>query len=149
MMINHIITSSLVIIFVLLIGTIFENKISACLKYSLWLLVVIKLLLPFPGFESQFHILNFIESYAEIVSNGLENTSEDKLLFEQSVTQDSNINTETNQVTVHNTWEETHTETKREQESEIVTEDNKEELKIVHFPNVEITFDDLFDEIEL
>lgn len=31
----------------------------------------------------------------------------------------------------------------------IVTENNKEDLKIVHFPNIEITFDDLFDEIEL
>ena len=31
----------------------------------------------------------------------------------------------------------------------IITEDNKEDLKIVHFPSVEITFDDLFDEIEL
>ncbi len=124
MMINHIITSSLVIIFVLLIGTIFENKISACLKYSLWLLVVIKLLLPFPGFESEFHILNFIESYAEIVSNGLENASEDKLLYEQSVTQDNNINNDITQVTAHNAREETHAETKRVQESETVTEDN-------------------------
>ena len=79
MMINHIMTSSFVIAFVLLIGVIFENKISACLKYSLWLLVVIKLLLPFPGFESQFHILNFIESYAEVISNRLEKATENNL----------------------------------------------------------------------
>lgn len=32
---------------------------------------------------------------------------------------------------------------------ETVTEENKEKLKIVHFPSVKITFDDLFDEIEL
>lgn len=31
----------------------------------------------------------------------------------------------------------------------IITEENKEELKIVHFPRVDITFDELFDEIEL
>ena len=31
----------------------------------------------------------------------------------------------------------------------IITEANKEELKIVHFPNVKITFDELFDEIEM
>ena len=91
MMINHIITSSLVIVFVLLVGSIVESKISACVKYSLWLLVVVKLLVPIPGFESEFHILNFIESYAEIVSNGLENVSEDKLLFGQSVIADNNI----------------------------------------------------------
>ena len=30
-----------------------------------------------------------------------------------------------------------------------ITEQNKESLKIVHFPNVKITFDELFDEIEL
>ncbi len=31
----------------------------------------------------------------------------------------------------------------------VITEKNKEELKIVHFPNVEITFEELFEEIEL
>lgn len=32
---------------------------------------------------------------------------------------------------------------------ETVTKENKEKLKIVHFPSIKITFDDLFDEIEL
>ena len=31
----------------------------------------------------------------------------------------------------------------------IITEENKEELKIVHFPSINITFEDLFEEIEL
>ncbi len=31
----------------------------------------------------------------------------------------------------------------------IVKEDNKNELKMIHFPNIEITFDDLFDEIDI
>ncbi len=31
----------------------------------------------------------------------------------------------------------------------VITEQNKEQLKIVHFPNVAITFEELFDEIEL
>lgn len=31
----------------------------------------------------------------------------------------------------------------------IITDKNKEELKIVHFPDLKITFDELFDEIEL
>ena len=31
----------------------------------------------------------------------------------------------------------------------IITESNKEELKIIHFPNVKITFDELFDEVEM
>lgn len=30
----------------------------------------------------------------------------------------------------------------------IITEENKDQLKIIHFPDVEIMFDDLFDEIE-
>lgn len=32
---------------------------------------------------------------------------------------------------------------------ETVTKENKEELKIVHFPNIKITFDELFDEVDL
>ena len=31
---------------------------------------------------------------------------------------------------------------------ETVTEENKENLKLIHFPNIKITFDELFDEIE-
>lgn len=31
----------------------------------------------------------------------------------------------------------------------IITEKNADELKIIHFPNIKITFDELFDEIEL
>ena len=30
----------------------------------------------------------------------------------------------------------------------IITEENKDELKLLHFPNIKITFDDLFDEID-
>ncbi|MEZ3460791.1 MAG: Uma2 family endonuclease [Lachnospiraceae bacterium] len=31
----------------------------------------------------------------------------------------------------------------------IVTENNKSELRMIHFPNVRITFDDLFDEVDM
>lgn len=31
----------------------------------------------------------------------------------------------------------------------VITENNKQELKIIHFPNITITFDELFEEIEL
>ena len=30
----------------------------------------------------------------------------------------------------------------------IITEENKDELKIIHFPNIKITFEELFEEIE-
>ena len=33
--------------------------------------------------------------------------------------------------------------------SKIVTNDNKDELEIIHFPNVKITFDELFEEVEI
>lgn len=32
---------------------------------------------------------------------------------------------------------------------ETVTQENKDELKIVHFPNLKITFDELFAEVDL
>ena len=129
MMINHIIISSLVIIFVLLIGTLFENKISACLKYSLWLLVVVKLLLPIPGFESRFHIMNFIESYEELLSDELEKVTDSKLLYEPSVVEHNNMISETNHPAVHNIVDGTTVEIKGEQESEKVLEDNNENKK--------------------
>ena len=151
MMINHIITSSLVIIFVLLMGTIFENKISACLKYSLWLLVVIKLLLPFLGFESQFHVLNFIESYAEVISNRLEKAIENNLLYEDSVTVDKNINNETNHTVVYDLENHSYAEIKENQKLQAVVEDNNENktdsriilsavAKVVYFTGVMMYF---------
>ena len=151
MMINHIITSSLVIIFVLLIGTLFENKISACLKYSLWLLVVIKLLVPVPGFESQFHIMNFIESCAEAISNSLEKATEDNLLHEDLGTVDKNINNETNHTVVDDLENYSYAETKENQKLQAVVEDNNENktdsrmilsvvAKVVYFTGVMICF---------
>ena len=155
MIINHIITSSLVIVFVLLIGIIFENKISACLKYSLWLLVVIKLLLPFPGFESQFHILNFIESYAEVISERLEDLSKDNLLYEDSVIADENIGNETNHTVVHDLEDDFYAEAKGNQELQSDVEDNNENkadskiillviLRVVYFTGVMICFAAIF-----
>lgn len=155
MMINHIITSSLVIVFVLLIGIIFENKISACLKYSLWLLVVIKLLLPFPGFESQFHILNFIESYAEVISERLEDLSKDTLLYEDSVIADENIGNETNHAVVHDLEDDFYAEAKGNQELQSDAKDNNENkadsniillviLRVVYFTGVMLCFAAIF-----
>ena len=155
MMINHIITSSIVIVFVLLIGIIFENKISACLKYSLWLLVVIKLLLPFPGVESQFHILNFIESYAEVISERLEDLSKNTLLYEDSVIVDENIGNETNHTVVHDLEDDFYAEAKGNQELQSDAKDNNENkadsktillviLRVVYFTGVMICFAAIF-----
>ena len=151
MMINHIMTSSFVIIFVLLIGILFENKISACLKYALWLLVVIKLLLPFPGFESRFHILNFVEFCAEAVSDSLENISDEKLPYEEYVAIDNSLNNEENHSAVHNMEDEFYAEIKGNQETETAKEyigekktDNLNVLsmmvKVVYFIGVIVCF---------
>ena len=151
MMINHIITYSLVILFVLLIGKLFENKISACLKYALWLLVVIKLLLPLPGFESQFHILNFVESYAEAVSDRLESMADEKLLYEESVTADNNMNQEANHSAAYNPGPDFYAETAENQELQAVEEEAVENqnnnikvlplvVKIVYFIGVIVCF---------
>ena len=126
MIINHIITSSLVIVFVLLIGNIFETKISACLKYSLWLLVVAKLLLPISGFESQWHILNFIDSYVEIENNRLENNSEESLLYEETFVTDDNSSNVTNHTAEHGFEENIFKEIDENQELEAGREDSKE-----------------------
>ena len=151
MMINHIITYSLIIIFVLLIGKIFENKISACLKYALWLLVAVKLLLPFPGFESQFHILNFVETYTETVSDRLENMADEKLLYEEAVTADNNINKETKHNAAYNPEDDFYAVTKGKQELQIKEEDiieNKTNnltalsvvAKVIYFTGVMVCF---------
>lgn len=151
MMINHIMTSSFVIVFVLLIEILFENKISACLKYALWLLVVIKLLLPFPGFESRFHILNLMELCAEAVSDRLENMADEKLLYEESVKIDNFTNNEVNHSAVHNLEDDFFAETKGNQELQIADEgmiENKTNnimvlsvvVKVIYFTGVFVCF---------
>ena len=58
----HIITSTIVILFVIAVSHLFENRISACMKYALWFVVAVKLLMPIPNFESEYHILNLIDN---------------------------------------------------------------------------------------
>ena len=151
MMINHIITSSLVIIFVLLIGNIFETKISASLKYALWLVVVIKLLVPLPGFESQFHILNFTKAYSEIISEQLDNMAEGNLSYEDSVTADKNMENQTNHMAIHNMEDDFYAVTGEEQELHTVAEEKNENIadsqallfvivKLVYFAGVIMCF---------
>lgn len=59
-MINQIITSTVLIIAVLLVSAIFEKRIHPCIKYALWLLVVVKLLIPLPAFENAMSIMNAV-----------------------------------------------------------------------------------------
>jgi len=101
MIINHIVTSSLVIMFVWLMGNILETKISACFKYALWLLVVVKLLMPFQGFETKFHVLNYVGNFKEIEKESVEVDTEDRsdLLVEDDVWEENIIRNKKHQTT--------------------------------------------------
>lgn len=59
-MIEHMITSSVLIVSVLIASVLLENKISPILKYTLWLLVVVKLLIPLPDFETRLSVMNLV-----------------------------------------------------------------------------------------
>lgn len=59
-MINHLITSSLLLLFLLLLSVLLEKRVSPCLKYTLWLLAVIKLLIPLPAFGTHISVLNIV-----------------------------------------------------------------------------------------
>lgn len=59
-MINHLITSTLLLLFLLLLSVLLEKRVSPCLKYTLWLLAVIKLLIPLPAFGSHISVLNMV-----------------------------------------------------------------------------------------
>ncbi|MEZ3443645.1 MAG: M56 family metallopeptidase [Lachnospiraceae bacterium] len=68
-MINHIVTSTILVLFLLLLSVVLEKRINPCLKYALWLLVVIKLLIPLPEFETPISVLNLINHSAHFSSS--------------------------------------------------------------------------------
>ena len=59
-MINQIITSTVLIVAILLVSHLLEKRIHPCIKYALWLIVAVKLLVPFPSFENAMSILNVV-----------------------------------------------------------------------------------------
>ncbi len=63
-MTNWIISSSVLIVLVMLVRLVFKEKMSQQLRYGLWLLVLIRLLVPFSMGESQMSIDNFTENAA-------------------------------------------------------------------------------------
>lgn len=64
-MIEHIITSSVLIVAILIISVLLEKKVNPCIKYALWLLVVVKLLVPLPEFESKISVMNVVSKIEE------------------------------------------------------------------------------------
>lgn len=63
-MINHIINSTLLLLFLLMLSVCLEKRIDPRLKYALWLLAVVKLLIPLPAFETPMSILNLVDPAA-------------------------------------------------------------------------------------
>ena len=60
-MTNWIISSSALIILLMLVRLVFREKMSQRLRYALWLLVLIRLLVPFSLGETEISIDNFTE----------------------------------------------------------------------------------------
>lgn len=55
-----ILTSSIFILLVLLIRIVFKKRLTAKIRYSIWFLVLLRLLLPFSFFDSSFSLLNLL-----------------------------------------------------------------------------------------
>ena len=55
-----ILTSSIFILIVLLIRRVFKNRLTAKVRYSIWFLVLLRLILPFSFFDSSFSLLNLL-----------------------------------------------------------------------------------------
>lgn len=59
---NHSITVAIVILAVIIIRNIFGNRISPVFRYALWLLVVLKLFIPFTFIESGYGLNGLVEN---------------------------------------------------------------------------------------
>lgn len=59
-MIEQIITESILIIAILILSVLLEKRVNPCIKYALWILVAVKLLIPLPEFESNISIMNIV-----------------------------------------------------------------------------------------
>lgn len=61
-MIEHIITSSILILAVILIRAVFQKRISRRVCYAIWLLVVVKLVIPLSGVPNHLNVMNILSS---------------------------------------------------------------------------------------
>ncbi len=64
-MIEQIFTSSVLIVAVLAVSILSEKHVNPCLKYALWLLVAVKLLIPLPEFESDISVMKVADRIEE------------------------------------------------------------------------------------
>lgn len=92
-----IITSSILILCILFIRHLAKGRIHPLLQYSLWLLVVLKLIIPIPLWSSQLSVLNL---FPDTLDN--ENISDETEHFEQNKISNPNIKN-VNKQTIYNT----------------------------------------------
>lgn len=62
-MIEHILTSSILILAVILIRAVFQKRISKWVCYAIWLLVAIKLMMPLPNVTNRLNVMNILSPY--------------------------------------------------------------------------------------
>ena len=62
-MMETIITSSVLILIIIALRYLLRGQISSQLQYALWMLVAIRLLLPFPLFENPVSVMNICLLY--------------------------------------------------------------------------------------
>lgn len=79
-MIEQIFTSSVLIVAVLAVSILSEKHVNPCLKYALWLLVAVKLLIPLPEFESDISVMK--------VADRIEETGIRYLFIDSGMTED-------------------------------------------------------------
>lgn len=78
-MIEQIITSTILILLVFVVSKLLEKNLSPTLKYAIWLLVAVKLLVPVPEFESSMSVMRFVEQVEQdelryiFINNEVEN----------------------------------------------------------------------------
>lgn len=77
-MMQWIITSSLLILAVLLIRALGRNKLSARVRYALWALVLLRLLIPGSVGASAFSVLNFVPEETAVQQIRQEMTADDR-----------------------------------------------------------------------
>jgi beta-lactamase regulating signal transducer with metallopeptidase domain len=72
-MITWVVSSSVLIVFLLLVRLVFRKRISPRLQYALWLLVALRLLVPVSFGQSSASVMNYIPQQSEPVQ-GIEQT---------------------------------------------------------------------------
>ena len=90
-MIEWIFSSCVLILIVLLVRQVFKNKVSACFRYGLWLIVMVRLLIPFSLPGNSLSVLNILQTEENTMLTGEMTDSAylDSLNRDNSIQQDN------------------------------------------------------------